>query len=137
MTHRWILATALAAAALAGGLSVFARQTDKSAPKSPPPPFDAIADAQTPRAVPADRPELRKTEHDKSPMFDPKRPAPLSPAFKDQHFRLKAVLRTYITPGSPALAPPCRRRSARARRRSGGSDIDSPCGAQPCIRRGP
>src|SRR5205085_8698904 len=52
-------------------------------PKAAPPP-DAVADAQAPRPVPADRPEQRKTAHDRSQLFDPKVPAPLTPAFKDQ-----------------------------------------------------
>ena len=34
--------------------------------------------------VPADRPEQKMTEHDKSDVFDPKKPAPLTPALKDQ-----------------------------------------------------
>jgi cytochrome c peroxidase len=47
-------------------------------------PFDAIADAQTPRPVQSDRPEQQKTEHDRSDMFSPNTPSPLSPALKDQ-----------------------------------------------------
>jgi cytochrome c peroxidase len=47
-------------------------------------PFDAIADAQTPRPVQSDRPEQQKTEHDRSDMFSPNKPSPLSPALKDQ-----------------------------------------------------
>src|SRR5688500_12655023 len=32
-------------------------------------PADAVADAQTPRAVPANRPEQQKTAHDRSDVF--------------------------------------------------------------------
>lgn len=45
---------------------------------------DAIADAQTPRAVKSERPEQQKTEHDRSDIFNPNIPSPLSPAIKDQ-----------------------------------------------------
>src|SRR3712207_3816770 len=39
-------------------------KADKKAP-----PFDAVADAQTPRQVPVTRPEQKKNEHDKSGIF--------------------------------------------------------------------
>jgi hypothetical protein len=45
---------------------------------------DPAAEALKEQPVPADRPELKKTEHDKSGAFDWKKPAPLTPALKDQ-----------------------------------------------------
>ncbi len=56
--------------------------------KVPPPtgvrPQDPAAQAQTVREVKADRPEQQLTEHDKSALFDPTKPAPLTPILKDQ-----------------------------------------------------
>jgi cytochrome c peroxidase len=45
---------------------------------------DAVADAQTPRAVPATRPEQQKTEHDNSAIFSSESAPPSSTAFKGQ-----------------------------------------------------
>src|SRR5947209_7029784 len=52
--------------------------------KDPPPaqPRDPAAEAVAPRPAPADRPEARPNEHDKSNVFD--RPAYVSPALKQQ-----------------------------------------------------
>jgi len=47
-------------------------------------PRDPAAEAIAVRDVPADRPEQRVTDHDRSGDFDPKKPAPLSPAFQSQ-----------------------------------------------------
>src|SRR5689334_19360162 len=47
-------------------------------------PRDPAAEATAIRKVPAERPEQRLTEHDRSEMFDPAKPAPLNPALKDQ-----------------------------------------------------
>ncbi len=47
-------------------------------------PPDAAAEAMEVRAVPADRPELQLTEHDRSDVFDFRKPAPVSPALKGQ-----------------------------------------------------
>jgi cytochrome c peroxidase len=57
-----------------------ANETAKAARRPP----DAAAEAMEVRSVPADRPELRLTEHDRSDVFDFKKPAPLSPALKGQ-----------------------------------------------------
>jgi cytochrome c peroxidase len=46
------------------------------------PPADAVQDAQTPRAVPAARPEQTKTEHDRSNVFGA--PAPMAPVLGQQ-----------------------------------------------------
>ena len=45
---------------------------------------DAIADAQTPKAAPAERPEQQKTAHDKSDIFTPSKATPSSGALVDQ-----------------------------------------------------
>jgi cytochrome c peroxidase len=47
-------------------------------------PQDAIADAQTPRDVPATRPEQKKSGHDKSDVFLSDNAPPSSTAFKNQ-----------------------------------------------------
>jgi cytochrome c peroxidase len=47
-------------------------------------PHDAIADAQTPRSVPASQPEQRKNEHDTSNVFAADAAPPSSSAFKNQ-----------------------------------------------------
>ncbi|MEX2173675.1 MAG: cytochrome B6 [Pirellulaceae bacterium] len=53
-------------------------------PRRPAPPPDAVADAQTPRNVPARRPEQKKTEHDLSEVFSGDRAPASSPAFEQQ-----------------------------------------------------
>ena len=45
---------------------------------------DAVADAQTPKDVPAERPEQRKTTHDTSDVFTPSKAQPSSEALVDQ-----------------------------------------------------
>jgi cytochrome c peroxidase len=45
---------------------------------------DAVADAQTPREVPAERPEQKKTAHDQSDVFAPNKAVPSSEALADQ-----------------------------------------------------
>jgi hypothetical protein len=45
---------------------------------------DPAAAAVAVRPVAADRPEQRLTEHDRAAIFDPKNPAPISPAFGTQ-----------------------------------------------------
>jgi cytochrome c peroxidase len=47
-------------------------------------PADAIAEAQTPRDVPEERPEQKKTEHDRSDIFAPAKSLPSSEALADQ-----------------------------------------------------
>lgn len=45
---------------------------------------DAVLNAQTVREVPATRPEQKKTEHDRSNVFDAQNALPSSPAFNNQ-----------------------------------------------------
>lgn len=47
-------------------------------------PHDAVAEAQTPREVPIERPEQKKTEHDRSDIFDVRKAQPSSPVFEQQ-----------------------------------------------------
>jgi cytochrome c peroxidase len=46
--------------------------------------LDAVGEAQTPKDVPATRPEQRKTEHDRAKMFAAPHTVPSSPAFAQQ-----------------------------------------------------
>jgi cytochrome c peroxidase len=58
-----------------------AGQDPKQAPRRP---HDAIADAQTPREVPVERPEQEKTAHDLSDVFVPSKAVLSSEALTDQ-----------------------------------------------------
>jgi cytochrome c peroxidase len=70
----------------AGGLGFLARSAlgDKPNPSTALRPHDAAEDAQTPREVPAERPEQKKTAHDRSDVFLPKNARPVSEALVDQ-----------------------------------------------------
>jgi len=48
------------------------------------PPHDAVTEAQDSRSAPLERPEQRKTEHDRSGIFDAQKVKSSSPAFLDQ-----------------------------------------------------
>jgi cytochrome c peroxidase len=50
----------------------------------PPRPFDAIAEAQTPKEVPVERPEQKKSAHDLSDIFTQKKAKPSSEALVNQ-----------------------------------------------------
>ena len=45
---------------------------------------EAVQEAQTPRAVPQDRPEQQRSAHDRSDRFQATQALPSSPAFADQ-----------------------------------------------------
>jgi cytochrome c peroxidase len=47
-------------------------------------PRDAVVDAQTPRDVPSERPEQKKTEHDLSDIFSPSKALPTTGALSNQ-----------------------------------------------------
>lgn len=47
-------------------------------------PYDAVAEAQTSREVPIERPEQKKTEHDRADLFDAPEARPSSPILADQ-----------------------------------------------------
>jgi len=71
---------------LAGGLVLLVHLAAGENPNAQPPrgPRDAIGDAQTPKEVPAERPEQKKTAHDLSDIFTPSKAAPSSEALTDQ-----------------------------------------------------
>jgi cytochrome c peroxidase len=72
-------------ALLAGALVLLVRaagQVPNAAPAKRP--HDAIADAQTPREVPVERPEQEKTAHDRSDAFAPSQALPTTQALADQ-----------------------------------------------------
>ena len=52
--------------------------------QGPPPSSDATQQAQTPREVPATRPEQRKTDHDRSDIFSGGKTPPSSPVLEQQ-----------------------------------------------------
>jgi cytochrome c peroxidase len=83
MRKQTILAVAAGVALGLGAqaLVVSSQETGKKAPASP---HDAVADAQTPRPVPADRPEQKKSEHDRSDVFQAAKAPALTPALNDQ-----------------------------------------------------
>ena len=58
-----------AAAVLVAALVPFSSPGQES--PQPRPPRDAVVDAQSPREVPIERPEQKKTEHDLSDIFSP------------------------------------------------------------------
>jgi cytochrome c peroxidase len=88
MRTRFGLPAAFAAGLLIGWLGLSARTGEAGGQQKKPPagdkPGDAVAEAQARRDVPVERPEQKKTGHDKSDKFDPKKPAPISPALKSQ-----------------------------------------------------
>lgn len=45
---------------------------------------DAVAEAQTPKSVPVERPEQKKSQHDRSDVFNASKASPSSPVFEDQ-----------------------------------------------------
>jgi cytochrome c peroxidase len=73
-------------AVLAGGLVLLVRSAagDKPSTSTSGRPHDAVADAQTPRDVPVERPEQKKTAHDLSDIFTPQRAQPSSEALVKQ-----------------------------------------------------
>jgi cytochrome c peroxidase len=83
MQLTYLLPRVLALAIVASGLVAYAAVQDQTR-TSQGAPHDPAADAMATRKVQATRPEQRITEHDKSDRFDPTKPAPLTPALKEQ-----------------------------------------------------
>ena len=77
---------AVGVALLAGALALLLREAAGQGPIAAPPqrPHDAIADAQTPRDVPVERPEQHRSAHDRSDIFAPERALPTSEALVNQ-----------------------------------------------------
>ncbi len=86
MLNKRGLVTGVILALSASGLVLLVHSAPGQDPnaKSPRPPRDAVAEAQTPRDVPAERPEQRKTAYDLSDVFTPSKAAPSSEALTDQ-----------------------------------------------------
>src|SRR5690348_7840663 len=86
MTNRKRLVAGILLALLAGGLVLLVRSSAGDDPKAAPPqrPHDAVAEAQTPRDVPVERPEQKKNAHDLSDVFAPSKAEPSSEALIDQ-----------------------------------------------------
>src|SRR5690349_13240197 len=86
MQNRRNLGAGVILALLAGGFVVLMRSVAGDNPDAAPsqPAHDAIADAQTPRAVPAERTEQKKTAHDRSDIFAPGKGLPTTKALADQ-----------------------------------------------------
>jgi cytochrome c peroxidase len=70
------------AAAVLGALALAATGQETSRGQGPP--HDAVAEAQTPREVPVERPEQKKTAHDRPARFAAPNAPPSSPALEDQ-----------------------------------------------------
>src|SRR5579872_5695681 len=83
MRKQTILAVAVGVAlGLATQALVVSSQEDGK--KAPPPPHDAVTDAQTPRPAPANRPEQKKNAHDRSDVFQAAKAPVLTAALNDQ-----------------------------------------------------
>ena len=82
--RRWI--AGLCAVALTGGLALVFRTEagEEKAPRAEKAPKDATAEAQTTREVAADRPEQKKSAHDRSDAFAATGAEPSSSALEDQ-----------------------------------------------------
>src|ERR1700738_5688589 len=77
--------TAVALGALAGSLVLLSvPQGARSQPPTDEAPADAIAQAQTPKEAPMERPEQKKTVHDLSDVFSPSNAVPSSGALTNQ-----------------------------------------------------
>jgi cytochrome c peroxidase len=86
MRNRITLAAVFLAGFVAGGMALLVRSQE---PKASPPangkaPYDAVAQAQTPNEVPVERPEQKKTEHDRSDIFAPSKALPTTEALAQQ-----------------------------------------------------
>src|SRR5437870_13634555 len=85
MPNRRGLFSAIILALVAGGLIGFSRSAVGQTPSTQPPrrPRDAVADAQTPQDVAAERPEQKKTAHDLSDGVAPSKAQPSPAALVD------------------------------------------------------
>jgi len=68
----------------AGSVLLIALPAGPDKPKKTEKVRDPAADATAVREVPIERPEQQLTEHDKADVFDPAKPAPITPALKKQ-----------------------------------------------------
>ncbi|HEY7312871.1 MAG TPA: cytochrome B6 [Gemmataceae bacterium] len=86
MPNRRSLVTGVILAVLAGGVLLLLRSATGQIRNSllSRRPHDAFVDAQTPREVPVERPEQKKTAHDRSDIFAPSKAQPSSEALTNQ-----------------------------------------------------
>ncbi len=86
MRNQRELFTGVTLGLIAGGLILLTRSAKAQNPRASPAgrSGDAIVEAQTPREVPAERPEQKKTAHDLSDVFAPSKAEPSSEALGDQ-----------------------------------------------------
>jgi hypothetical protein len=82
--RRLVMAGTLALWASGAALALCSAADDRQNPSPAQSPLDAIADAQTPQQVPAERPEQKKTEHDLSDIFAPSKARPTTSALSNQ-----------------------------------------------------
>jgi hypothetical protein len=80
-----ILLSTTAAAAILAGTSVALSQGNQGEARP-----DAIAEAQTPKEAPMERPEQKKTAHDLSDVFNPSKAVPSSEALTVLELKLTA-----------------------------------------------
>ncbi|HVA47951.1 MAG TPA: cytochrome B6 [Pirellulales bacterium] len=81
---RLVLALAAALLADASALQIVAQEKNARQPAKGKAPRDAVAEAQTPKEVPVERPEQKKTKHDTSDIFKPAKALPTTKALSDQ-----------------------------------------------------
>ncbi|MDN5934763.1 MAG: cytochrome B6, partial [Nitrosospira sp.] len=79
-----VLMLGLGLASLGAGMNSAMSQSDNETRPPNGQPRDAIMRAQTVRETPATRPEEKKSEHDRSNVFDASNAMPASPAFDNQ-----------------------------------------------------
>jgi len=85
MRNRITLAAVFLAGFVAGSLVLLVRsQEAKDSPANGKAPHDAVAQAQTPNEVPLERPEQKKTDHDRSDIFTPSKGLPNTEALDEQ-----------------------------------------------------
>src|ERR1700736_1995386 len=88
MQNRIALAVVFLAGFVAGGLVLIVHSQETKTNAAQPPkgdaPPDAVAEAQTPKEVPVERPEQKKTAHDLSDIFAPSKALPTTEALANQ-----------------------------------------------------
>lgn len=86
MLNRTAFVTAFAVVFLVGGIitSLLAQQKTAKQPDKSKAPRDAVAEAQTPKEVPIERPEQKKSKHDSSDIFKPGKAPPVTKDLSDQ-----------------------------------------------------
>ena len=86
MANQRGLGAGILLALLSGGLVLLMHSASGENPNAQPRqrPRDAIADAQTSKEVPAERPEQKKTTHDLSDVFSPSKATPTTRALAKQ-----------------------------------------------------